>query len=178
VAWWKFLVGVAAGVVVGEVVWGLIEVKEVRDLYRKAQEAAAASGKPLMVVGRPDYGMSSFAGISNACGDVCLDLNDGCPTCPTSVQGSVEDLSQFPDDSHIIFLSHVLEHVRNPEQALAELQRVSGGDLFIAYPRAWTLPALLHPTHSHWMGQNVDGSWWFKKIPGREGNIASEGAVA
>lgn len=173
---WSLLFGVAGGVIVGEAVWGLFEVYEVKSLYQKAKEAAEVSGKPLLVVGRPDDGMTAIAGIPDACGDICLDVQ-GCPSCPVSVQASVEDLSQFGDGQFgAAFVSHVIEHVGDPEKAISELHRVAD-NVVVCFPRAWTLGAVVNRTHCSWMGQNVDGSWWFKKIPGRECNIPRSGVV-
>lgn len=164
--WKKLVIGAAVGTLVSELAWGLLEVHEVRVLFRKAQEASAASGKPLLVVGRPDMGFTGLYGCGE--GD-CLDIS-GCPTCENSIKANIENLSDIPDKKYgACFVSHVLEHVQHPEQALAELQRVAD-QVYIGYPRAWTLGAWIHPSHSQFMGQNGDGSWWFRAIPGRVAN--------
>lgn len=107
-------------------------------LYRSAQRRAQQTGKPLLVIGANDLGglSGSIAAALSlyGCGDVCLDL-EGCPRCPhSSVTSSVESaLPALPADSHVVFVSVVLEYVDDLPSVLAELRRVSGGDLFVVH---------------------------------------------
>lgn len=51
----------------------------------------------------------------------------------------------LPDNSAVIFASHVIEHVDNPEIVLSEMQRV--GPTFVVLPKWWSISNWVNPYH-------------------------------
>src|SRR5271156_175273 len=104
-----------------------------RSLYAAAEQRARDTGKQLVVIGSPTRGIvTRFFGVDYGCGSVCVDAV-GCPQCETYIRGRIEDvLPQFADGSAVIFASDVLEYVDDPAFVAAQLDRVSGGDVFIS----------------------------------------------
>lgn len=110
-------------------------------MYRLALERAKITGKPLMVVGAPDGGMTG----GYPCGDLTVDLEPS--SCPNSVQLDITQPLPFFDDSYVIVVMCVLEYVKGGDflEVLRELDRVSGGDLFVVRVEPWTLTQFLYP---------------------------------
>jgi hypothetical protein len=100
--------------------------------YKRAYKLSKKLNKPLMVIGDPYNGRASkVLGKNYGCGDICLDLT-GCPKCVNSSKGYLEDtLPAFPDNSHVIFVSCVLEYVDDVELVYDQLKRISGGDMYV-----------------------------------------------
>jgi hypothetical protein len=117
-----------------------------RDIFNLAQHQAKQSGKRLIVVGSPDTGIvNRFVGRDYDCGDLCLDLV-GCMSCDNYAQGRLEDvLPQLESNSAVVYVSMTLEYVQDLDKVLAELERVSGGDLYVVTVPPWTLTAFLYP---------------------------------
>ncbi len=117
-----------------------------RDVYNAAVERANQTQKQLVVVGSPDGGVvNRLVGRDYECGDLCVD-DRGCPKCQVQAVATLDKvLPTFPDNSAVIFVSGTLEKVPDVEKVLAELQRVSGGDLYIAHVEPWTLTAFFTP---------------------------------
>lgn len=117
-----------------------------RALFAAAKERSRLTGKPLIVVGSPTGGIvNRLVGRDYGCGSVCVDLV-GCPTCKTAVEAPLETfLPKRGDNSAVIFVSAVLEYVDEVAPVIAELQRVSGGDLFVVTVEPWTLTSLFYP---------------------------------
>ena len=120
------------------------------DAARRAQEL----GRPLVVIGDPDAGMHTRLIRAYGCGDVCVDLH-GCPMCPVV---RAADITRGPipglaDDSAVVFVSCVLEYVRDLQAALAEIRRIAGDldNLYIVTVQPWTLTAALYPG-ARWAG--------------------------
>jgi hypothetical protein len=107
--------------------------------YQEAYLRARALGRPLVVVGAPDGGVTSGYG----CGDVTLDLAPS--SCPRSMVADISERLPFDDDSVVVFVSCVLEYVDRYPEALAEIQRISGGELFLVRVEPWTATAYLYP---------------------------------
>jgi hypothetical protein len=102
--------------------------------YERSLALSKKTGKPLMIIGDPNNGCGSKTlGQTYGCGDICIDIT-GCPGCPNGVKGYLEDiLPTIPDNSYVIFVSYVLEYVNNVDLVYSNLQRISGGDLYIAF---------------------------------------------
>jgi len=147
--WLLYLLGWEAG-------WYAFQLMQRKARFAQAQAAARAVGKPLLVVGQP-YGQYP-------CGDVTLDLKPPPGECPVEKQGNIESIP-YPDKHFgAVFVSHVVEHVCNPQKALAELRRVAD-HVFIAYPYPWRLATLVIPGHAWLMsksGDNYTFRPWFK----------------
>ncbi len=118
-----------------------------RDSFQAALNAQSATSKPLAVVGRPDgRALSKSVGKDHDCADLCIDPS-GCENCQNVlVADYAEGLSQLPDNSHVLYVdTGILERAADPGTLAAELQRVSGGDLFMAPLGPWSLLAWLPP---------------------------------
>lgn len=113
--------------------------------WARAQARAQATGKPLMVLGAPNNGVINYFLSDYGCGDLCMDLQ-GCPECPTALEGRAEDLlQQLEDDSVVAFVSCVLEYVDDPVLVTSELRRVAGPDLFVVRVEPGSLTSTVYP---------------------------------
>jgi len=130
---------IALGLIAWELFWWNRRRGKRTILYREALRRALADGVPLVVVGAPDRGATAGPG----CGDICIDI-EGC-ACPRQIQADITRPLPFEDGSVVVFVSCVLEYVDDFDSALAELQRISGGRLFIAAVEPWTLTAFFYP---------------------------------
>ncbi len=116
-----------------------------RDVFNLALQKQAATNKKLVVVGNPKGDMfSRILGADFDCGDICISAN-GCPSCSTVLtDGVVPSLKTLSGGSYVVFVNTgVLESEPDMPAALAELQRVSGGDLFIAHKEPFTFSGLI-----------------------------------
>lgn len=140
-----------------------------RRFYEAAQARAAATGKPLLVVGDPMGGMTHA---DYGYGDFCIDLT-GCPGAPPGVRTAKVDLStdRIPaaDDSHVVFVCYVVECVPNIEHALSELRRVAGRpeDLIILALHPDEIAAWMYPGCQWLVEVRKDGSVDYAPIPRR-----------
>lgn len=130
---------------------------------RAARAYADARGLPLLNVGAGTSG-TSWAGPS-LYGDVNLDLygRRDVPHGPNVVTyGDAQDLREFATGSFgAVLASHIIEHLPNPDQALAEWSRVVGGDpnaLFVVTPSWWAPHTFLHPGHLSYFTDSAGGT--------------------
>lgn len=161
----RYALGSAALVELGA---GLIRGRDRRFLFAKAQERAAATNRPLVVVGDPDAGAwTRFLWREYGCGSICVDLT-GCPSCPVAIPADITRPVQFgpnagevaavfrmsgtpdqivPANSAVVFVSCVLEYVPDPAAAWAEILRMAGSpeNVFMAEVQPWTATAVLYP---------------------------------
>lgn len=122
-----------------ELAWWARRRAERRRVYSAALQEARRLGRPLVVIGAPDGGVTAGYG----CGDVTVDLAPS--ACPNSIQANISERLPFEDDSTVVFVSCVLEYVQEVDAAIRELQRISGGHLHIVRVEPWTLTAHLYP---------------------------------
>ena len=108
-------------------------------LFAQARERATLLGKPLVVVGAPDGGVTSGYG----CGDYTIDIAPS--TCPNSLQLDITKRLPFGDNSVVVFVSCVLEYVDDADAALDELRRIAGPNLYVVRVEPWTLTSVLYP---------------------------------
>lgn len=134
---WKWAL---AGVAAWELGWWAKRRYNRSALYEQALACARRSGKPLVVVGAPDGGVTAGYG----CGDITIDLFKS-PSCPNSIAADITKGIPLPDNSAVVFVSCVLEYVDDYEAALRELVRVSGGNLYVVRVEPWTLTSFLYP---------------------------------
>ncbi len=127
-------------------------------LFRIAKKQAEVSGRPMLNVGcKAVYTDSS---------DINLDIVHR--SVPNFIKGDVQNLYMFPDKRFgVVFASHVIEHVLDPEAGLKELGRV-GDEVYVVTPPPFYPQAWLHPGH-RWifMGtrmvcRNPLFDWWHK----------------
>lgn len=107
--------------------------------YKLAEKCSFDKKKPLLVIGSNSTGGLSSRIISGfdinlyGCGDLCVD-SLGCDLCPNSRSEKIENvLLELNNNSYVIFISCVLEYVDDLPNIIKELERVSGGDLFVVY---------------------------------------------
>jgi len=133
------MIPLVLGMAAWELGWWARRRAQRKSVYANAQNAARALGRPLVVVGAPDGGVTAGYG----CGDVTVDLSSS--SCPVSLQADITQRLPFADNSVVVFVSCVLEYVDNFDAAMAELGRVSGGYLYVVRVEPWTLTAYLYP---------------------------------
>jgi hypothetical protein len=122
-----------------EIGWWLRRRHERARVYALASARAHVLGRPLVVVGAPDRGVTA----GYPCGDVTVDLAPS--SCPHAIQADITKRLPFADNSCAIFVSAVLEYVGDYAGAVRELERVSGGELFVVRVEPWTFSAYLYP---------------------------------
>ncbi len=108
-------------------------------MYELARLRANALGRPLVVVGAPDSHVTGNYG----CGDVTIDIAPS--SCPNARKLDITKPIPIASDSVVVFCSCVLEYVDDAPAALRELQRISGGNLFLVRVEPWTLTSVLYP---------------------------------
>lgn len=106
-----------------------------------ANKLAEATGKPTINIGAK---RSSW-------GEVRCDIHPG----GRSVYCDAENMSEFPDRTFsVALMSHLLEHVAEPELALQEAQRIAD-NVVVLLPSPADLPTWLTPSHKWvFLGQN------------------------
>ena len=132
------MIPVLAALAAWEAGWWCKRVVDRRDVHARALARSRATGKPLLVVGAPDGGATSSPG-----GDIVLDIQPS--RAPVAIQADIERRIPLPDDSVVVFVCYVLEYVHDIERAWGELQRVSGGDLYVIRVQPWTLTGVYYP---------------------------------
>jgi len=116
-----------------------------RDVFNLALQKQNATKKPLLVVGNPTGDvLSRIFGGDYDCADLCIDAR-GCSTCENVLAMSVDEgLQTLAAGSYVVYVSPgQLENVPDAHATLTELQRVSGGDLFLTHYNPWTLRSLV-----------------------------------
>jgi hypothetical protein len=129
-----------AAAAVWEGIWYSARRDKRTHVHAAALLRSRETGKPLLVVGAPDGGVTA----GYPCGDVTVDLAPS-SACPSALQRDVADGLPFGDNTCVVFVSCVLEYVDRFEQAYAELARIAGPDLFIVRVEPWTATAYLYP---------------------------------
>ena len=107
--------------------WAYQEAEK-RQAEAEATRLAKLSGKPILSIGAK----------CNPFGDVRCDIEPRCG----AVYCDAEELSQFGDkEFSVALLSHVIEHLDDPDRALAEAERVADNVLVITpnpiFPQTW-----------------------------------------
>lgn len=133
---------IVAAVTAWEVAWWARRRALRTQVFAEARSRASALGRPLVVVGDPDGGVT--AGYS--CGDVTVDIR-ATSACPNYLRADITKSIPIADNSAVVFVACVLEYVADADAALCELLRVSGSpdNLFIVRVEPWTLTAYLYP---------------------------------
>jgi hypothetical protein len=119
--------------------FGIIDVIFIRNYKRYkyfilAKNKSFETKKKLLVVGCPNNGgLSSYIGnIFNVynCGDIVIDIDD-C-MCSNHIKSDIYDyLKNRNTNEYVIFISVTLEYIKNIEEVIKEILRVSGGDVYI-----------------------------------------------
>lgn len=118
---------------------------------RSARAYARSQGRPLLNVGAGTWD-SALCG-PTLYGDVNVDLHGdyralhGTPGVVS--RADVQDLPFRAGHFGAVLASHVIEHVPDPDRALAELRRVVGGwrGVHVITPSWWAPHTWLHPGH-------------------------------
>jgi hypothetical protein len=130
---------VAAVVAVNEAYFAGRRVAVRDKAWALATDRARFLGRPLIVVGAPDGGPTMGPG----CGDITLDINPS--ACPRAIQCDISKPIPLPDACGVVLVTCVLELVDDYPAAMRELDRISGGNVFIVRVEPWTLTAYLYP---------------------------------
>lgn len=117
--------------------------------YKAARQRANELGRPLIVVGAPDGGVTA----GYPCGDVTIDMAPS--KCPGALQLDITEPLPFMDDSYVVVVMCVLEYVDDVEAAIAELTRISGGNLYVVRVEPWTLTSIFYPGARRTLPANV-----------------------
>lgn len=137
--------GVGTAIVEGAAYAGRLATR--RGFHRRARDLADELGRPLVVVGARSGGGGGIRTTGNLaqydCGDAvtggCVDLA-GCADCK-SVGRDVCAYGGIPvdDDSSVVFVSHVLEYVDDPDRAWREIVRVAGSPerVYVSRNQPW-----------------------------------------
>lgn len=143
ILWGSLAIGVVVGAREAYLALGPRRRKQ-RSLFQQAEARAQMTGKKLVVIGDPDDSIiHKTLGRDYQCGDLCIDAH-GCPQCPVFVAGGIAaTLPHLNDNSAVVFIAPgILERVEGDMSALLlALDRVSGGDLFIAHVEPTSLIA-------------------------------------
>src|SRR5271165_1020720 len=119
------------GLAIWESAWWFRRNSVRKDLYNQAASLAKQLNKPLVVIGAPDLGSTPGPGT----GDLIVDIR------PSKYSNSIVcDITKgipLADNSCVVFVSCVLEYVNDYTSAAQEIQRVSGGNYFIATVEPW-----------------------------------------
>lgn len=129
-----------------------------KDQYAAAKARAAELGRQLLVIGDPDSGAVTRLFPAAGCGDFCIDLS-GCPSCPSGAKIDVDNgLAAIQGNSAVVFVSCVLEYVRDPAVVAAQALRIAGdpANLFVVVVDPNTVTSYLYPGAHH---QLRDGRW-------------------
>ena len=132
-------------VAVNEILRVFLRQNKRKKMFAEAQAKSKELGKPLMVIGDPYNGDGSkIHGVSYGCGDVCVDLT-GCPNCPNGIETKLPaGLEKIKDDSHVVFLSCVLEYVDDYKKTIEEIKRVGGNNVFAVTLSPYQLTSYLY----------------------------------
>jgi hypothetical protein len=142
-----FAVKVGVSLAFRELGMWMSRVQDRKRLYEWAEHRSKELGRPLVVIGNPQGGMTHM-GYST--GDLCVDLT-GCPTAAPgkSVKADITKPGSIPvaDDSSVIFVSCVLEYVKDMEKAWNEIIRAAGSpsNVFICHVPKASFTAWLYP---------------------------------
>lgn len=144
--WWTLGI-VATGLITREVWLAFVTRRQrQRTVFGLAEERAKATGKPLVVVGDPARGIVvRWFGPTYQCGRVCVDTH-GCPACETQIAGRLEEvLPRMETNSAVVFVANALEQVDDIALVATNLDRISGGDLFVTHVESASLVGWFWP---------------------------------
>jgi hypothetical protein len=138
----RLVTALLAGTAVWELGWWYRRRAMRTRLFSEAKNRATLLGRPLVVVGDPDGGVTA----GYPCGDVTIDLRAS-SACPRYISADITKAIPLADDSAVVFVACVLEYVSDVDRALCELIRVAGtpANLFVVRVEPWTLTAFLYP---------------------------------
>lgn len=114
-----------------------MEDLERHTVFRKARAHADRLGVPLV-----NYGCRISAPFVQQ-SDLNLDIVHR--NVPRFRQIPPDGDIPLPDNSAVVFASHVLEHTYDPEKVLREMRRV--GPTYVVLPKWWDLANWIHPGH-------------------------------
>lgn len=141
--WLKLLLAVGAF----EGIQSLRRFSERKRVFTQAKARAAALRRPLLVIGDPDTGAHTMWLRAYDCGDVCLDMT-GCPKCAKGLAVTLgEQPIPLPANSHVVYISCVMELVDRLNPAWQEVLRVAGGEanVFMTPIGTFSLTSFFYP---------------------------------
>jgi 2-polyprenyl-3-methyl-5-hydroxy-6-metoxy-1,4-benzoquinol methylase len=135
-------------ILAGYIVFGrAYQAVEKDNAFNNAVSAARSSGKPLLNAGCGGDWHHWMAKDISSISDVNVDIVER--DVPNFVLTSIEDMPMFEDKQFgAAFCSHVIEHVDDPDKAMAELNRVAD-EVFVITPEWWDILTYVNPNHKH-----------------------------
>lgn len=113
-----------------------------RQIFNLATQKAIELGLPLVVIGDPATDNYSLSRYDYGCGDLCVDIA-GCPKCHNSITHDInKPFNNISDNSCVVFISCTLEYVNNIGAVVAELNRISGNNLYVVNIEPFTIKSL------------------------------------
>jgi len=169
---WATLLKVAKFAAVWELGWWQRRESSRTKVMLDAALRAKTLGRPLLVIGAPDHGMTG----GYPCGDITAD-DQASSTCPNFIPINLS-AQQLPlaDNSVVVFVSCTLEYVPDFVSAMRELWRVSGGEFYVVRVQPWTLTAYFYPGAQRtlpWSSGRVPD--WLTSRP--EGTLTAQSAA-
>ena len=155
----SLVVGVAAYAASAYILDGILRPAWVA---RRAREAARRRGKPLLNVGAGTAETSFRAALlgPTAWGDVNCDIAATSAHCADASVCWCDATRLFYPDKHFgaVIATHVLEHLDDPDAALAEWSRVAD-EVFVVVPAWWAPHTWLHPGHKWYLAAARGGGY-------------------
>lgn len=122
---------IAIIIVLNEIFQSYTRTDARRQLYKLAYDRSITLGRPLIVIGDPHNGLGALLhGPAYGSGSFTIDIS-GCSKniCADVIERDIiVSLRAFEDNSCVIFVSCVLEYIKDAdiETAISEIQRVAG----------------------------------------------------
>jgi len=126
---------IAGGVLTNWLLGRAVQTGKKRKAFREAYEYARKVNKRVLNAG---------CGSMPPFGDVNLDITPR--SVPNFVLGNIDDMPFEDKEFGACVVSHVLEHVDNPQKALEECHRVADR-VWVIEPPLWDVGTWLTPTH-------------------------------
>lgn len=130
--------GIALKIASHEFWWWTRRVKNRLEFHTEARKLADYLGRPLVVIGAPDRGMTGSPG-----GDIVIDIGES--KCANFIQADICKPLPLKDNFCVCYVACVLEYVEDVAAAMRELLRISGGLLYVVHVEPWTLTAYCYP---------------------------------
>ena len=153
-----------------ETIQGIIRQKHRQKIFNLAQKRSQDTSQNLVVFGDPYNGLGSrFYNMfmdGYGCGDETVDLT-GAPKCLKGIKSDIlEYLQAQKSNSKIVFISCVLEYIKNIQPVVDEIIRVSGGieNVFIVTVSDFTLSAYLYSEDDYKALNIIKGPPYHDKI--------------
>jgi hypothetical protein len=126
-----------------ELFWYQKRRKNRESVYQAALRRSKELKRPLVIIGAPDRGATKSPWEEAA---LVVDIGPSDVVPPKKfLQADICERLPIKDNSCVVYVACVLEYVGDGPAAMRELQRISGGHLFVVRVEPWTGTAYLYP---------------------------------